>query len=251
MNGFPGLPPVERRLFIPDRVWVVRDHHLVAVSRADDPVEWERLVASDDALATRLEDGMWPASSSSAPWLMAQMIAALRLEPGMRVLEIGTGTGYNAACLAALGGQVVSVEIDAAVAAQARAALRAAGYPQVEVITGDGEQGVAGRAPFDRVIATAAAHTIPYSWVEQTRDGGLIVVPYTGRGHEGALLVLTVRGGVAEGRAEGEASFMPLRGQRLSQAEQAAIESWPGLRVRVTASGQQVTAITGESSRAP
>jgi protein-L-isoaspartate(D-aspartate) O-methyltransferase len=248
MSEFAGLPPVDRRLFIPGRVWVVRDHRLVAVSRADDPAGWERLVAADDAIATRLKDRTWPVSSSSAPWLMARMIEALRLEPGMRVLEVGTGTGYNAACLAALGAQVVSVEIDEGVAGEARAALMAAGYPGVEVVTGDGELGVAGRAPFDRVLATAAAHTIPYAWVEQTRDGGLIVAPYTGPTHEGALLVLRVCGGVAEGRAEGEASFMPLRGQRLSQAEMAAIESQPGLRVTVTASGQQVTA--GQPSRA-
>jgi protein-L-isoaspartate(D-aspartate) O-methyltransferase len=249
MSEFAGLPPVDRRLFIPSRVWVVRDHRLVAVSRADDPAEWERLVAADDAIATRLKDGTWPVSSSSAPWLMARMITALRLEPGMRVLEIGTGTGYNAACLAALGAQVVSVEIDEDVAEEARTALREAGYPGVEVVIGDGELGAAEWAPFDRVLATAAVHTIPYPWVEQTRDGGLIVAPYTGPGHAGALLVLTVHGEIAEGGSEGEACFMPLRGQWLSQAELAAIESQSELRVTVTTSGQQITA--GQPPHAP
>ncbi|MGH3157203.1 MAG: protein-L-isoaspartate O-methyltransferase family protein [Streptosporangiaceae bacterium] len=200
---FPGLPPVDRRLFIPEHIWVICDSRLVALSRGDDPEEWGRLVASDDAIATQLKDGIWPTSSSSAPSVMAQMIGALRLKPGMRVLEIGTGTGYNAACLAALGTDVVSVEIDPVVAGHARAALRAAGYPQVVVITGDGERGARSHAPFDRVLATAAAHTIPYAWVKQTRDGGLIVAPYTGRGHRGALLVLTVNRGVATGQLRG------------------------------------------------
>ncbi|MGH3159689.1 MAG: protein-L-isoaspartate O-methyltransferase family protein [Streptosporangiaceae bacterium] len=240
MSVFPRLPPVDRHPFIPETIWVVRDMRYVPVSRASDPGEWERLVASDNAITTQLKDGTWPVSSSSAPFIMAEMIDALRLKPGMRVLEIGTGTGYNAACLAALGTEVVSVEIDPAVASHARAALRAAGYPQVTVITGDGEQGAPDAAPFDRVLATAAAHTIPYAWVEQTRDGGLIVAPYTGQGHRRALLVLTVSGGAASGQPEGEASFMPLRGQKLTQPELDAIETRPGLRIEISPSGQRL-----------
>lgn len=167
---FAGLPPVDRRLFIPENVWVLKDENLVMLSRKDDPAGWEQAVVADDPIVTRRKDGIWPVSSSSAPWLMARMIEALRLEPGMRVLEIGAGTGYNAACLAALGAEVVSVEIDPGVADEARAALRTAGYPGVEVVTGDGELGVPDRAPFDRVVASAAAHTVPYAWVEQTRE---------------------------------------------------------------------------------
>lgn len=65
-----GLPPVDRRLFIPETVWVVRDGELVPLSRRDDPQEWERLVASDEPIVTQLKDGMWPTSSSSAPSVM-------------------------------------------------------------------------------------------------------------------------------------------------------------------------------------
>jgi protein-L-isoaspartate(D-aspartate) O-methyltransferase len=237
---FPALPPVDRRLFIPDDVWVVENKAWVRVSRDSDPSEWERIVASDDAITTGLKDGIWPISSSSSPAVMAHMISALRLKPGMRVLEIGTGTGWNAACLAALGAEVVSVEIDAAIAAQARTNLQKAGYGDVVVVTRDGEQGAVDHAPFDRVLATAAVHTIPYSWVEQCAYGGLIVTPYTGEGHKWALLVLTVSNGVAVGKMEGTASFMPLRGQGLPQMQQDAIESHDDLYVKVSKSGQIV-----------
>lgn len=237
---FPGLPPVDRRLFVPDDVWVVRDMEWVSLSRQAEPLEWERLVASADSITTKLKNGTWPISSSSSPQVMAKMIRALQLEPGMRVLEIGTGTGWNAACLAALGTEVVSVEIDAAVAEQARTNLQAAGCGQVTVVTGDGERGAAGYAPYDRVMATAAAKDIPYAWVEQCRDGALIVAPYTGEGHRWALLVLTVSGGIAAGGVTGTASFMPLRGQGLSQIEQAALECHDDLRVEVGPSGQRL-----------
>ncbi|MEU5995007.1 methyltransferase domain-containing protein [Spirillospora sp. NPDC047418] len=182
MSDFPGLPDVDRWLFVPETVWVVEDGRFVELSRVRAADEWERLVTSDEAIATQVKDGMWPVSSSSAPSVMAQMIESLQFEPGMRVLEIGTGTGYNAACLAALGAEVVSLEIDHEAAEQARRALRVAGQPSVTVIAGDGEAGSPQYGPFDRVLATAAAHTVPYAWVEQTRIGGLVVVPWAAAG---------------------------------------------------------------------
>ncbi|GLZ10745.1 O-methyltransferase [Actinomadura sp. NBRC 104425] len=220
MTRFPGLPCIDRRVFIPETVWVVRDAQLVALSRRDEPEEWERLVASDEPIMTQIKDGMWPTSSSSAPSVMAKMIGALRVDAGMRVLEIGTGTGYNAACLAALGAEVVSMEIDPSAADHARHALRVAGFGDVTVITGDGEKGAPAHAPFDRVICTAAAHTVPYAWVEQTRPGGVIVVPWAATFHPaGPLAVLEVRAdGTAEGPFVSPAYFMPLRGQGIPQA---------------------------------
>ncbi len=238
---FPNLPSVDRRPFIPDDVWVVENKAWVRLSRRDDPLRWERLVASDEWIATKIKDGIWPVSSSSSPGVMADMISALRLEPGMRVLEIGTGTGWNAACLAALGAKVVSVEIDAAIAEQARTNLQKAGHGDVVVVTGNGEHGAAEYAPYDRVLSTAAVHSVPYAWVEQCREGGLIVTPYTGEGHKCALLVLAVSDGVAAGGTQGTASFMPLRGQGLSQVEQRAIESHDDLHVTVNRAGQVVT----------
>ncbi|HEY3735249.1 MAG TPA: hypothetical protein VGL63_15160 [Streptosporangiaceae bacterium] len=148
---FPELPPVDRRPFIPDDVWVVANMGgrscRVTMTRWGGSVWWP----VDDSITTSLKDGVWTVSSSSPA--AASMIGALRLEPGMRVLEIGTETGWNAACLAALGAEVVSVEIDAVIAAQARANLHAAGYGRVTLI-GDGERGAAGYAPYDRVLAT-------------------------------------------------------------------------------------------------
>jgi protein-L-isoaspartate(D-aspartate) O-methyltransferase len=238
---FPELPPVDRRAFIPDDVWVAGEGTMWArLSRRDDPVGWERVVASGEAVTTKLKDGIWPVSSSSSVGAMADMIGALGLEPGMRVLEVGTGTGWNAACLAALGAEVVSVEIDAEIAEQARANLRAAGYDRVRVVTGDGERGAAECAPYDRVLSTAAVRVVPYAWVEQCVEGGLIVTPYTGEGHRWALLGLKVSGGVAAGSMVGEVSFMPLRGQGMPQAEQAAIESRDDVWVEVSRAGQRV-----------
>lgn len=217
MTEFSGLPPVDRRLFIPDTVWVIREGQFESLSRTDDSEAWERLVTSDEPVTTRIKDEMWPVSSSSGPSIMAAMIDALQLKAGMRVLEIGTGTGYNAACMAELGTNVVTIEIDPQTADHAREALQTAGYPDVVVITGNGEDGAPAHAPFDRVIATAAAHTVPYTWIEQTTAGGLIVVPWAATFHPAEpLTVLTVHAdGTAAGRFTVSAHFMPLRGQGL------------------------------------
>ncbi|MDL4818426.1 protein-L-isoaspartate O-methyltransferase family protein [Actinomadura opuntiae] len=201
-------------------MWVLRDGRLRPLSREAEPEEWERLVGADEPIITKVKDGAWPMSSSTGPSMMAQMIAALRLGADMRVLEIGTGTGYNAACLAELGAEVVTVEVDPEVAAHAEEALRGAGCSDVVVIAGDGEDGAPAYAPFDRVVATAAAHTVPYAWIEQTKPGGLIVVPWAATFHpDGPLAVLTVgTDGTAEGRFTEPSWFMPLHGQRLPQA---------------------------------
>jgi protein-L-isoaspartate O-methyltransferase len=149
---------------------------------------------------------------------VAQMLTALKAEPGMRVLEIGTGTGYNAALLAhQLGApNVISLEIDPAVAEHARHALAAAGYGALSVITGDGAEGYPPGAPYDRVISTAAAAEVPYAWVAQTRPGGLVLGPWGTAYYPGGLLALTVAlDGTATGRIVGPASFMRLRAQRI------------------------------------
>jgi protein-L-isoaspartate(D-aspartate) O-methyltransferase len=229
VTAFFGLPPVDRRLFIPETVWVSSADGFVALSRSQDPDGWERLVTSDEPIATQLKNGIWPTSSSSGPSFMAHMIDALQLKAGMRVLEIGTGTGYNAACMAELGAEVVTIEIDPLTADHARGALQAAGYPDVAVITGNGEEGAPAHAPFDRIIATAAAHTLPYVWIAQTKATGLIVVPWAPTFHPAdPLAILTVHAdGTADGRFTVPAYFMPLRDQRLPQTvRHEAEERW-------------------------
>jgi protein-L-isoaspartate(D-aspartate) O-methyltransferase len=122
-------------------------------------------VYRDDVLITKL-NGRTPVSSSSQPSLMAIMLAALDVRPGQRILEIGAGTGYNAALLAALGATVTSVDVQADVADHARASLERAGVAGVEVIHGDGYAGVTG-AHFDRVIVTVGVAGLSPRWLSQ------------------------------------------------------------------------------------
>ena len=145
-------------------------------------------VYSDDVLVTKLNHTV-PVSSSSQPSLMALMLAALDVRPGMRVLEIGAGTGYNAALLAALGADVVSVDVQADVADRARAALRRAAVAGVQVRNGDGYAGAPGHR-FDRVIVTVGVAGVSPRWLDQL-DGGHAIVPVE---HAGTHPVLAVRG---------------------------------------------------------
>jgi protein-L-isoaspartate(D-aspartate) O-methyltransferase len=119
-------------------------------------------------------------SCASTPSVVAMMLDQLDIRPGMRVLEIGAGTGYNAALLAELAGTegaVTSIDIDPDTATGARHALDENGYGRVDVVTGDGFAGVPERAPFDRVIVTAAPWDLPGSWFDQIVPGGVMVVP--------------------------------------------------------------------------
>ncbi len=220
---------VPRADFIPETVWVEGEGGvLVSLRRTRDPQRWCELAYADDAVITQVDDGQ-PApdgtgrrisSSASMPTVVAQMLAHCAVAPGQRVLEIGTGTGYNAALLAhRLGaGNVVTVEIDSELAQSARNALKATGYDAVTVVTGDGAQGYPPAAPFDRVLSTAAVHQVPYRWVDQTRPGGLVITPWGADYYNGGLLVLTVTAErTAVGSIVDKASFMTLRQQRFTQ----------------------------------
>jgi protein-L-isoaspartate(D-aspartate) O-methyltransferase len=140
---------------------------------------------ADEAIPVKWGADGRPLSSSSQPAIMAIMLEQLRLGPGQRVLEIGTGTGYNAALLAHVvggTGSVVTVDIDEELAGTARQRLRAAGYPSVDVIGGDGAAGWPGGAPYDRIIVTASARDLAPAWTGQLRDGGRLLVPLSLRG---------------------------------------------------------------------
>lgn len=172
---------VPREVFIPDVIWRYAGHDLVPLRRCEQPAEWLARAYRPRYVVSQVDDGS-PAglegrrrvatSSASRPDIVALMPAAGRVQPGMRVLEIGTDTGYTAALLAERLGahHMTTIEVDPQLAARARTALERAGYDEVEVITGDGAQG--GQAPFDRVLSTMAVSQVPYSWVAQTRPVG-------------------------------------------------------------------------------
>jgi protein-L-isoaspartate(D-aspartate) O-methyltransferase len=144
----------------------------------------------DDAIVTKRDADGQPISSSSQPAIMAIMLDQLDLALGQRVLEIGAGTGYNAALMSHIvgsGGAVVSVDIDSEVAAQAREHLASAGYQDVTVVAADGAAGYPPSAPYDRVIATVGVSDLAPPWLDQLSPGGRIVVPLDVRGTQLAV----------------------------------------------------------------
>lgn len=141
-------------------------------------VEPER-VYSDQAILTKVVEGI-SLSSSSQPAMMAIMLQQLLIEPGQRVLEIGAGTGYNAALLRELvgpRGRVTTIDVDDDLVAGARAHLAAAGVADVAVVLGDGGFGHPTNAPYDRIILTVGAADVLPAWVEQLRPDGVLVLP--------------------------------------------------------------------------
>ncbi|HVX42920.1 MAG TPA: methyltransferase domain-containing protein, partial [Mycobacteriales bacterium] len=134
----------------------------------------------DKPIPTKWKADGSPSSSASQPMIVAWQLEQLGAQPGDRILEIGAGTGYNAALLAELVGQsgeVTSVEFDPDMAERARHTLADTGYKSVRVITADGEYGCADRAPYDRIIVTTGAWDIPPAWADQLIPNGRLVVP--------------------------------------------------------------------------
>lgn len=210
-----------RHEFLPDVVWTDVDE---PVDRRTDPGRWLDYAYSDESVITQLHDGAdtstngYPISSScSMPSVVFTMLRWAALERGHRVLEIGTGTGWTAALMATRLGDdnVVTVEVDPAVADRARASLQRAGRSPL-VVTGDGAHGYPARGPYDRVIATCSVEAVPYAWVQQCRPAARILTPWGPTADNSGLLRLTVSqdGTRADGRIVDWASFMRLRGQR-------------------------------------
>ncbi len=147
----------------------------------------------------------------SQPYMVALMTEAIDLEAGDRVLEVGTGSGYQAAILAELGARVVTLERIPVLAERARRLLAALGYPRVAVELGDGTLGWPAEAPYDAILVTAAAPQIPRPLVEQLAAGGRLVLPM---GEDELQTLVVLRRG-PEGLTEeylGECRFVKLRG---------------------------------------
>ena len=130
----------------------------------------------------------------SQPYIVAFMTEALRLRGGETVLEVGTGSGYQAAVLAEIAARVYTIEIVAPLAEEARERLKRLGYRNVEVRAGDGYAGWPEKAPFDAVMVTAAAPRVPEPLKQQLKDGGRLVIPV---GDESQELVVLTRTGTA------------------------------------------------------
>ena len=168
----------------------------------------------DDAIITRREPGGLPSSSSSQPSIMAIMIEQAALQPGHCILEVGAGTGYNAAVLREVvgsAGRVFTIDIQPEVAQEAEAHLRAAGYADVVVAAADGGFGYAPGAPYDRIMLTASASDISPHWREQLREGGILVLPLRLR-TQGLSVAFEKRGSVLASRSIASSGFMHLRG---------------------------------------
>lgn len=144
-----------------------------------------QLAYLDESIVVKVGPDQMPVSSSSQPTMMAIMLDQLRLAAGHRVLEIGAGTGYNAALMASIvgdSGSVVTVDIDAEICARARASLAATGYDRVQVICADGAIGYPDGSPYDRIILTVGAWDFAPAWLGQLEPDGRIVLPLSVRG---------------------------------------------------------------------
>jgi protein-L-isoaspartate(D-aspartate) O-methyltransferase len=199
----------------------------VAFDPARPSEEALRIIYSDQALGTRFRDGL-PSSSSSQPSVMADMLEALELEPGMRVLEIGTGTGYNAALLAEIVGSrglVVTLDIEEGIAAEAGEALLSMGYGSIRVVARDGAEGAPEDAPFGRILVTVGCPDLSPRWQEQLTEEGRMVVPVEHAGLH-PLVKLTKHDDGLEGRFFAWSAFIPIRGLLHQELP------WPAVVVR-------------------
>ncbi|PZG16491.1 protein-L-isoaspartate(D-aspartate) O-methyltransferase [Micromonospora craterilacus] len=174
-----ALAAVPRHEFAPAVYRLVEGGQLGEVMRADNPAcrgEYLRAVYSDEAIVTQIAPDGRPTSSSTQPGVMAVMLEALDLRPGCTVLEIGTGTGYNAALLSQILGDkaVTSVDIDPHLVTDAASSLAVAGY-RPTVTAADGLSGYLPGAPYDRIIATCSVRRVPAAWLRQSHPGGLVL----------------------------------------------------------------------------
>jgi protein-L-isoaspartate O-methyltransferase len=209
--AFDAIP---RELFVP--LFFRREEGTWRTSSRDlDEETWLRQIYQDEALVTLLDERGFPISSSSQPSIMATMLEALDVRSGMRVLEIGTGTGYNAALLARLTGDaelVTTIDIDPHLARQAECALHEIVGP-LKVLVGNGTL-VQGLERMDRIIVTTSVISIPRIWYHLLTVGGRIVMPLRGcLGASGLLTLTRDEGGGSGSFSLVPVAFMPMQEQ--------------------------------------
>ena len=149
----------------------------------------------------------------SQPYVVALMTEALRLRPGDRVLEIGTGSGYQAAVLSGIVKEVYTVEIRRTLAERAENTLTRLGYRNVKVLCADGYFGWQEHAPFDAIMITAAANHIPPQLIRQLREGGRLIVPLGSTVFWQTLTMATKKKGELELEQLGSVAFVPMVGE--------------------------------------
>lgn len=149
----------------------------------------------------------------SQPYIVAFMTERLQPKPGQRVLEVGTGSGYQAAVLAELGMEVYTIEIIPELAARAAADLKRLGYTNVLTRTGDGYKGWPEAAPFDAIIVTCAPEHVPKPLVDQLKEGGRMIIPVGPPGNQ-ELYLLRKQGDKVEKRAVLPVRFVPMTGEQ-------------------------------------
>ena len=181
-----AMMKVPREEFVPE--------HLRAASYADQPLP----IGYDQTI--------------SQPFIVAFMTEQLRPQPQDRVLEIGTGSGYQAAILAQLVTDVYSIEISEPLARTAEATLQRLGYKNVHVKVGDGYKGWAEHAPFDAVIVTCAPDHVPQPLIDQLKEGGRMIIPVGGFGDQ-ELCLLEKKNGELERRTVSPVRFVPMTGE--------------------------------------
>lgn len=189
----------------------VRDPRVLAAMRR---VERHLFLPEADSV-TAYADAAQPTDlgqTISQPYVVAKMAELLGIEPGMTVLEVGAGSGYSAAVLATIGASVLSIERHPHLADRARAAVERAGIVGVKVIVGDGTLGHPAAAPYDRIVVTAAAPSLPATCRVQLRDPGRIVIPIGTRDTQ-SMRVYTLADGRWEEARDFTCRFVPLVGE--------------------------------------
>ncbi|UGQ13570.1 methyltransferase, FxLD system [Yinghuangia sp. ASG 101] len=197
---------------------------------------------ANSTVTTKTDAAGTPISCASQPGVVALMLDQLDARPGHNVLELGAGTGYNAALLAHLvgpAGHVTTIDVDDDIVDAARTHLTDAGVPNVTVLLGDGALGHPDAAPYERIIATVGAHGIPHAWLDQLAPDGRMLVPLRLRGAVSRSIAFERRDGAWVGVDSAMNTFMPLR---------RGIADDPRTRISLTGDGSVALVTNGDQN---